>query len=239
MTRPSSASRSSPRDVCAGVLRRADLAVCREREPSSDSRGVSAEATANWGLRPRAHASAVVAEAAVARPAPMHGKGKRAARHSSRGVPACCRCPCCRVGRRGVARVRRVGSVAGAERVQQLARDVPGLGRLIKDARLALPLVSLAARDGSELNAGVHAHAVRAGDLGPSDGSPIGPCAPIGRMKDAHRTRRNHPNTATQPGLPPGVPRAPAELKPRREGQATATPRRSRTARAIEAPSWR
>ena len=92
------------------------------------------------------------------------------------------------------------------EPTQQLAREVPGLRRLIEDARLALRLIPLAAGDGSELNAGVHAHAVRAGDLRPSDGHAIRPVAPIRRMKDAHAlreaSRHQRQNGLAEPAQP-------------------------------------
>jgi hypothetical protein len=93
-----------------------------------------------------------------------------------------------------------------SERIQQLAREVAGLRRLIEDARLTVPLIALAAGDGSQLNAGVHPPAVRAGDLRPSDGDLIRPRAPIGRMKDAHvpgETRRHQrQNRLAEPAQP-------------------------------------
>ncbi len=46
------------------------------------------------------------------------------------------------------------------ERIQQFAIDVARLGRLIKDARLGLPLAPLAAGYRAELDAWVHLHAV-------------------------------------------------------------------------------
>ena len=89
------------------------------------------------------------------------------------------------------------------ERIQQLAREVPRLRRLIEDARLALPLIPLAAGDGSELNAGVHGPAVDAGDLRPCDGHSIRPRPPIRRMKDAHvlgkASRRHGQNRLAEP----------------------------------------